>query len=93
MSIANYENMVANALKRAIRTTRNRPCRASPISAPSASTMGKIELETMGDAQEDRVIEKLIQGAVVSTFNKYFSVRDFDDLVLAFDNGSRGGGV
>ena len=88
MSIANYENMVSNALKRAIRAHEKQAVpRISDLRAVFASTTGKIELETMGDAQEDRVIEKLIQGAVVSTFNKYFSVRDFDDLVLAFDNG------
>jgi magnesium chelatase subunit I len=88
MSIANYENMVSNSLKRAIRANEKQAVpRISDLRAVFASTTGKIELETMGDAQEERVIEKLIQGAIVSTFNKYFSVRDFEDLVLAFDNG------
>ncbi|HLT19687.1 MAG TPA: sigma 54-interacting transcriptional regulator [Thermomicrobiales bacterium] len=88
MSIANYENLVSNALKRAIRLGESTAVpRISDLRAVFASTTGKIELETMGDAQEDRVIEKLIQGAIVSTFNSYYSVRDFDDLVLAFDNG------
>lgn len=88
MSIANYENIVSNSLKRAIRTGESTAVpRVSDLRAVFASTTGKIELETMGDAQEDRVIEKLVQGAIVSTFNSYYSVRDFDDLVLAFDNG------
>ncbi len=88
MSIANYENIVSNALKRAIRAGEPTAVpRVSDLRAVFASTTGKIELETMGDAQEDRVIEKLIQGAIVSTFNSYYSVREFDDLVLAFDNG------
>ncbi|CAN5829860.1 sigma 54-interacting transcriptional regulator [soil metagenome] len=88
MSIANYENIVSNALKRSIRVKETTAVpRVSDLRAVFASTTGKIELETMGDAQEDRVIEKLIQGAIVSTFNSYYSVRDFDDLVLAFDNG------
>ena len=88
MSIANYENIVSNALKRAIRAHESTAVpRVSDLRAVFASTTGKIELETMGDAQEDRVIEKLIQGAIVSTFNSYYSVRDFDDLILAFDNG------
>ncbi|CAN5814384.1 magnesium chelatase [soil metagenome] len=88
MSIANYENMVSNSLKRAIRANEKQAVpRISDLRAVFASTTGKIELETMGDAQEERVIEKLIQGAIVSTFNKYFSVRDFEDLVLAFDHG------
>ncbi len=88
MSIANYENLVSNALKRAIRNGESTAVpRVSDLRAVFASTTGKIELETMGDAQEDRVIEKLVQGAIVTTFNSYYSVRDFDDLVLAFDNG------
>ena len=88
MSIANYENLVSNALKRSIRRGEKQAVpRISDLRAVFASTTGKIELETMGDAQEDRVIEKLIQGAIVSTFNKYFSVRDFEELILAFDNG------
>src|SRR5690606_2516061 len=70
MSIANYENLISNALKRSIRSGEKQAVpRISDLRAVFASTTGKIELETMGDAQEDRVIEKLIQGAIVSTFN------------------------
>jgi magnesium chelatase subunit I len=88
MSIANYENLVSSSLKRAIRVGEPTAVpRISDLRAVFASTTGKIELETMGDAQEDRVIEKLIQGAIATTFNSYYSVRDFDDLILAFDNG------
>ena len=88
MSIANYENIVSNSLKRAIRLNEKHAVpRPSDLRAVFASTTGKIELETMGEAQEDRVIDKLVQGAMVTTFNSYFSVRDFDDLLLAFDNG------
>jgi magnesium chelatase subunit I len=88
MSIANYENVVANSLKRAIRTNEKQAVpRISDLRAIVASTTGKIELETMGEVREDRIVEKLIQGAIVTTFNRYFSVRDFDDLILGFDNG------
>ena len=88
MSIANYENVVANALKRAIRTNEKQAVpRVSDLRAVLASTTGKIELETMGEASEDRIVDKLVQSAVASTFNRYFSVRDFDDLILGFDNG------
>jgi magnesium chelatase subunit I len=88
MSIANYENVVANALKRAIRLNEKQAVpRVSDLRAIVASTTGKIELETMGEVREDRIVEKLIQGAIASTFNRYFSVRDFEDLILGFDNG------
>ncbi|MBX6342105.1 MAG: sigma 54-interacting transcriptional regulator, partial [Thermomicrobiaceae bacterium] len=88
MSIANYENLISNAVKRAIRLGEKQAVpRISDLPAVLASTTGKIELETMGEVQEDRVVEKLIQGAVLATFNRYFTVREFDDLLLAFDNG------
>jgi len=88
MSIANFENVVANALKRAIRLNEKQAVpRVSDLRAVIASTTGKIELETMGEVREDRIVEKLIQGAIIATFNRYFSVRDFDDLILGFDNG------
>jgi magnesium chelatase subunit I len=88
MSIANYENVVANAVKRSIRLNEKQAVpRISDLRSIIASTTGKIELETMGEVREDRIVEKLIQGAIVSTFNRYFSVRDFDDLILGFDNG------
>ncbi|HET7037904.1 MAG TPA: magnesium chelatase [Thermomicrobiaceae bacterium] len=88
MSIANYENIVSNSVKRAIRLNERQAVpRVSDLHALAASTTGKIELETMGDVQEDRVVDKLVQGAVLTTFNRYFSPRDFDDLVLGFENG------
>lgn len=88
MSIANYENVVANALKRSIRLNEKQAVpRVSDLRAVISSTTGKIELETMGEVREDRIVEKLVQGAVATTFNRYFSVREFDDLILGFDNG------
>ena len=88
MSIANYENVVSNAVKRSIRLNEKVVVpRVSDLRAVLSSTTGKIELETMGETSEERIVDKLVQGAVAATFNRYFSVRDFDDLLLAFDNG------
>jgi magnesium chelatase subunit I len=41
----------------------------------------------MGEVREDQVVDKLIQSAVLSSFNKQFSVREFDRVILAFENG------
>jgi magnesium chelatase subunit I len=88
VSIANYENVVSNSLKRAIRLReRNVVPRITDLPAVTASTAGKIELETLGDANEDKIIEKLIQGAVLNVFNRYFLVQEFGDLLRAFENG------
>src|ERR671912_2641778 len=88
MSVANYENIVSNATRRAIRLgERQTAPRVSDLAGVLASTTGKIEIEGLGEIQEDQIVDKLIQGAVAAVFNRYFSVRDFDRLVLAFDNG------
>src|SRR5438132_2615664 len=65
VSICNYENLVANAIRRSLRTgeTDVSP-RVSDLGSLIASTNGKIELETVGDAKEDRIVDRLIQGAV-----------------------------
>jgi len=88
VSISNYENLVANALRRALRTgeTDVSP-RVCDLAALLASTSGKIELETVGDTREDRIVDRLIQGAVLNVFNRYFTVQEFDDLVHAFEDG------
>jgi magnesium chelatase subunit I len=88
MSVANYENVISNALKRAIRLhEKSAVPRVSDLQAVVASTTGKIELDTLGDDEEDRIVQRLLQGAIVSTFNQYFSPYEFEDLILAFENG------
>src|ERR687885_1071346 len=90
MSIANYESLTANALKRAIRLNeRDAAPRISDLPALVSSTTGKIELESVGDSNEGKVVTKLIQHAVVNVFGRYFSVNEFDDVVRAFEGGKK----
>jgi magnesium chelatase subunit I len=88
VSIANYENVLSNALKRTVRLEEK--CvvpRITDLSAMLASTAGKIELETIGDVSPEKVVDKLIQSAVVAVFNRYFLVQEFDDVISSFDVG------
>jgi magnesium chelatase subunit I len=88
VSIANFENIISNALKRAIRLGEHRVVpRISDLTSLAASTAGKIEIESVGDVREEKVIEKLVQGAVLAAWNKRFSLTDFDDVVTRFHNG------
>jgi magnesium chelatase subunit I len=88
MSVANYENLISNATRRAIRLGEKQAApRISDLNALHASTAGKIELETMGEAREGQVVDKFMQTAVATVFNRNFSVRQFERLILAFDNG------
>jgi magnesium chelatase subunit I len=90
LSIANYENLVANALKRAIRLNEKEATpRISDLSALVASTMGKIELESVGDSREDKVVDKLIQHAVANVFARYFNVAEFEEVIGTFEHGRK----
>src|SRR5215216_3152571 len=88
MSVANYENLISNATRRAIRLGEKQAApRVSDLRALHASTTGKIELETLGEVREEQVVDKLVSGALLKTFNRHLGVRQFDRLILAFENG------
>ncbi|HYB42525.1 MAG TPA: sigma 54-interacting transcriptional regulator [Candidatus Methylomirabilis sp.] len=90
VSICNYENLLSNALKRAIRLGESQVApRLSDLGAIVASTSGKIELETVGESSEDKVLGKLAQRAVLNVFNKNFSGNELDEVVTAFQGGLR----
>src|SRR5215813_10004883 len=84
VSICNWENLLSNALKRAIRLDeRDVAPRVSDLSAIVASTSGKIELETLGDGGEDKVLGKLVQKAVLNVFNRSFNSGELEAVVTA----------
>jgi magnesium chelatase subunit I len=90
VTIANHETLVAAALKRAVRLGEAIAApRVSDLGAIVASTAGKIELETLGDeTREEKVIEKLVQRAVVNVFNRHFSLSELVPLVERFESGA-----
>ncbi|HEU5227841.1 MAG TPA: sigma 54-interacting transcriptional regulator [Ktedonobacteraceae bacterium] len=88
VSISNYENVLSNASRRALRLKeRSISPRISDLSAIMASTCGKIELDAVGDIKEDRIVQKLINAAVLSVFGNYFDPREFDQLLAGFERG------
>jgi magnesium chelatase subunit I len=88
VSVSNYENVLSNACRRALRLKeRYAAPRISDLPSIIASTSGKIELDTVGDVKEERVIQKLINAAVLSVFNDYFEPREFDQLIAGFERG------
>jgi magnesium chelatase subunit I len=87
-SIANYESMLANALRRSIITGEETVVpRVSDLPYVVPTLTGKVEFETVEDGREEQIIEKLIQGAVVAVFNRYFNVVDLEDVVTRFKAG------
>jgi len=90
VTICNYENLLSSALKRAIRLGETVAVpRVSDLGAIVASTGGKIEMESLGDTSEDKVLGKLMQRAVLNVFNRTFASGELDEVVGAFQDGLR----
>ena len=88
-SIANYESMLANALRRAIVTGEETVVpRVSDLPFVIPALSGKVEFETVEEGREDQIIDKLIQGAVVAVFNRYFSLGELDQVITRFKAGA-----
>ena len=88
-SIADFESLLANALRRAIRTGEKEVVpRISDLPYLIPTLSGKIEFETVEDGKEEQIIEKLIQGAVVAVFNRHLNVVDLEDVVTQFKAGA-----
>ena len=69
-SVAGYEAIQANAVRRAIRLGESCAVpRISDLHYLVPSLQGKIEFETVEEGKEDQIIAKLINGAVASVFN------------------------
>jgi magnesium chelatase subunit I len=88
VSISNYETVISNALRRAIRSREKKVSpRISDLPYIAASFSGKIELETFEEGRESKIMEDLAKKAVLNIFGRYFSVRQLDTLVQSFEEG------
>ena len=89
VSVANMEVLEAAALKRAIRLGESLAApRVSDLGAVVASTVGKVELESIGDeSPEERIVERLITKALYATFTRRVTLDDLDPVVEAFEEG------
>jgi len=92
VSINNYESLISNAEKRAVRLTELEIVpRLSDLHALVASTVGKIEIEYSGeDEKSEALIERLLNRAILKVFDCWLKLDDLKPIVDYFD---AGGGV
>jgi magnesium chelatase subunit I len=89
LSIANYETLVANAARRALRTgEKDVVPRVSDLEALASSTSGKVEIETIDDGRDEQVIERLVKSAVLTVFKERCPAEQVRDVVTAFEEGT-----
>ena len=87
-SIANYETVVSNAIRRAVTLGEKLAVpRITDLPFIRSSTGGKIELESFEETKEEKVIDDLIKKAVLAVFNNYYHVSDLEELVAQFSGG------
>ncbi len=88
MSIANYESMIGNALRRTILLREDEVVpRISDLSSIIPSSTGKIELETVEEGKEGQIIDELVKKAVKKVFSKHFRSEDFASFLQHFTSG------
>jgi len=87
-SIANYEALVANALRRALSLGEAQVVpRVSDLAFIAPSFQGKVEFEAMEDGQEDKITTGIINQAVKTVFDHYYDVNNLEAVAMAFNNG------
>jgi magnesium chelatase subunit I len=87
-SVADYEALLANALRRAIRLGESDVVpRISDLPFLVPALQGKVEFETVEDGHDEQVIERLVQGAVVAVFNRRCNLSELEPIVEAFKVG------
>ena len=87
VSISNYETLLGSAFKRSLRKKEPASPRISDLPGILASTAGKIELESVEEGREAKVVDGLIKQAVLKVFDSYFTPQQFDTLVARFEEG------
>ena len=89
MSIANLENVVSNAERRAIKCReRSIVPRVSDLVSAASSSRGKLEL-TMSedDGHEDKLIYRIFDEAVKNVFALHMDLRELRPIVEYFESG------
>ena len=87
VSIANYETVIGSAFKRSLRLQENSSPRVSDLPAIVASTNGKVEMESVEEGREFKVVDGLVRKAVQNLFSRYFTAREFEAVLTRFDEG------
>ena len=88
MSIGNYENLAANAVRRAVRLSESVAVpRIADLRFLAPSTSGRVEIEALDEGKEEQVLERIQRAAISSVFSRYFAAGQFENLVARFDEG------
>jgi len=89
VTINNYESVLSNAEKRAVRAGEVEIVpRLSDLHALHASTAGKIEIEYAAEERSAAdIIERLVNRAILSVFDQHLSLDALQPIIAHFESG------
>jgi magnesium chelatase subunit I len=86
LSITNYETLVANAVRRALRLGEHEAVpRVSDLGALVSSTQGKVEIEALEEGREEKILHGLVSAAVLAVFRRRVETENLTAVTAAFD--------
>ncbi|MHB1508964.1 MAG: sigma 54-interacting transcriptional regulator [Acidimicrobiales bacterium] len=89
LSVANFETLGAAAVRRAIRHGEHEAVpRVSDLDALWPSTLGKLEIESLEEGEDEEVVERLFKAAVLQTFREHSPTEQLGQVVGAFEDGA-----
>jgi magnesium chelatase subunit I len=89
LTIANYETLVANATRRALRAGETVVVpRVSDLDALPASTAGKVEVETLDEGDDGAVLDRIVKSSVLSVFRRRCPMERLRAVLDEFDGGT-----
>jgi magnesium chelatase subunit I len=85
LTIANYETLVANATRRALRNGESEAVpRISDLQALVSSTQGKVEIESLEEGREEILLSQLVAAATLLVFRRRVQLADPQAVIGAF---------
>ncbi|MFP5576640.1 MAG: sigma 54-interacting transcriptional regulator [Acidimicrobiia bacterium] len=88
LTVSNHEVLIANAARRALRHGEEVVVpRVSDLDALAASTMGKIEIESLDDGRDEAIAEHLVKAAVLTVFRERTDPAMLREVIDAFEEG------
>jgi magnesium chelatase subunit I len=89
MSVTNLEAVAANAVRRTLRAGETTAvARVDDLEAMSASSGGKIEIESLDDSGGGAVFDNLVKGAVLTVYKERVAPEGTRGVVTSFEEGA-----
>ncbi len=87
VSISNFETLIGQAFRRSLANNSISSPRISDLPYLVASTIGKVELETVEEGLETKIIGDIVDRAILNVFTNHTEPDEFDYLLAKFEEG------